>query len=278
MPRKARRESRSRIYHIMMRGVDRQVIFRDDEDRSWFLTAVKQSKMTDHFKLHAFCLMSNHVHLLMEQAEEPLETIFKRIGVSYAIWYNRKYERVGHLFQDRFRSECVETEQYYRAVLRYIIRNPVKAGMVSQPGMYRWSSFLAYEKGSGSITDTQYALDLFGSRDSLLGFLDEAGNDAVMDEEVFDKRLRNELNKETMKRITQCDSASEFQKLDLSLQKEYARKLHQENMTPGQISVLTGMAKSTVYRAVKDFDSIQIPEEQTILLRETEALDFEEIW
>ena len=66
--------------------------------------------------------------------------------------------------------------------------------------------------------------------------------------------------------------------IDLSLQKEYARKLHQENMTPGQISVLTGMAKSTVYRAVKDFDSIQIPEEQTILLRETEALDFEEIW
>lgn len=103
-----------------------------------------------------------------------------------------------------------------------------------------------------------------------------------MDEEVFDRRLRDELNKEKMKHITQCDSALEFQKLDLSLQKEYDRKLHQENMTPGQIAVLTGMAKSTVYRAVRDFDSIQVPEEQTFLLREAEVLDFvmddKEIW
>ena len=266
----------------MMRGINKQVIFQSDADRRHFITILGECKEISGFKLHAFCLMPNHVHLLMEQGEEPLETVFKRIGVTYAAWFNRKYDRVGHLFQDRFRSENVETERYYMTVLRYILYNPVKAGMVSEPGAYRWSSFLAYEKGTGSITDTQYALDVFGSRERLMGYLREAGDEAAMDEEVFDRRLRDELNKETMKRVTQCDSAAEFQKLDLSLQKEYARRLYQENLSTYQIALLTGMAKSTVYRTVKDFRAIRLPEEQTALLREIEipafVVDNEEIW
>lgn len=136
MARTARKLSSSNIYHVMLRGVNRQTIFEEDEDRFRFLNTVSRCREVSGFSLHAFVLMSNHIHLLIETGIEPLDDIFKRIGTSYAMWYNRKYQRAGHLFQDRFRSESVETDQYYMTVLRYILQNPVKAGMVSHPGDY----------------------------------------------------------------------------------------------------------------------------------------------
>ena len=85
------------------------------------MNVVRKSKEVSGFKLYAFCLMTNHVHMLIEAGEEPLEIVFRRIGSSYVKWYNQKYERTGHLFQDRYRSENVETEQYFMTVLRYIL-------------------------------------------------------------------------------------------------------------------------------------------------------------
>ena len=168
MPRTARKTSRSNIYHVMLRGINRQDIFEDDEDRLQFMSILFRCKEISGFRLHAFVLMSNHIHLLLEPAGESLDMVFRRIGTRYAVWYNRKYQRAGHLFQDRFRSENVETEQYYQTVLRYILQNPMKAGMEKRPGSYRWSSYLAYEKGKSLLTDTQYALEIFGSREKLL--------------------------------------------------------------------------------------------------------------
>ena len=94
----------------MLRGINRQSIFEDDEDRFQFMTVLTRYRELSDFRLHAFVLMSNHVHLLIEPAGESLDRIFKRIGTSYAVWFNRKYERAGHLFQDRFRSEAVGTD------------------------------------------------------------------------------------------------------------------------------------------------------------------------
>ena len=134
MARQARKLSRTNIYHVMLRGINRQTIFEDNEDMNYFLSEVKRCKDISDFRLYAFCLMSNHVHLLLET---NLDMIFRRLGSRYAGWYNRKYGRVGHLFQDRYRSENVETEQYFMTVLRYILQNPMKAGMEKQPGSYR---------------------------------------------------------------------------------------------------------------------------------------------
>ena len=278
MPRQARKESVSKIYHIMLRGINRQTIFHDNEDRSFFLTVLKKYKETSGFKLHAFCLMPNHIHLLLETGEEPLETIFKRVGVSYAGWYNKKYERVGHLFQDRFRSEAVDTTRYYMTVLRYILQNPAKAGLEERPGTYRWSSYLAYEKGTGSLTDTEYALELFGSREELIEFVQMPNTDVVLDEEQFDRRLREEYEKEVMLQITGCKSVSEFQQLEKPVQEAFVRELYQAELSTGQISRLTGIPKTTVYRMVKTTN----PEGQGITFRETESFEYkindEEIW
>ena len=88
--------------------------------------------------------MSNHIHLLIREEEESLEQIFKRIGSKYVYWYNVKYQRKGHLFQDRFKSETVENETYFLTVIRYIHQNPVKAGICEKIDDYKYSSFQEY--------------------------------------------------------------------------------------------------------------------------------------
>ena len=281
MARSARKTSISNIYHVMLRGVNRQTIFEDDGDRHYFMTVLKYYKEISGFMLHAFCLMSNHVHLLIEPANEPLDIVFRKLGAKYVSWYNKKYQRVGHLFQDRFRSENVETDQYFMTVLRYIIQNPMKAGLETRPGSYRWSSYLAYEKGLGAVTDTQYAISLFGDRETLTDYLQQSNEDAAMDEADCDRYLRDELAKRIMERITQCSSISDFQKFDLSIQKEFARKMYIENLSMGQISRLTGMSKTTISRAVKKQFPAYPTQENSLVLHDGIDLfrfETEEIW
>jgi REP element-mobilizing transposase RayT len=143
MPRQARVKSKTGIYHVMLKGIDDRDIFLDDDDRSKFLEQLLKSKEKGDFSLLAYCLMDNHVHLLIEENEEIGKSI-KRMAVGYVLWHNYKYGRKGHLFQNRFNSEAVETESYFLTVVRYIHQNPVKAGIVHFPGDYYWSSYQQY--------------------------------------------------------------------------------------------------------------------------------------
>ena len=126
MPRVAREKSKTGIYHIILRAVNRQIIFEEDEDAIKFLETLERYKETSGYEIYAYCLMGNHVHILLKEGKEDLGVTMRRIGASYVYWYNWKYERVGHLFQDRYKSEVVETEKYLLAVLRYIHQNPLK--------------------------------------------------------------------------------------------------------------------------------------------------------
>ena len=105
--------------------------------------------------------MGNYVHLLIEELNEDLAKIMKRMGASYVYWYNLKYKRTGNLFQGRYKSEVVEEEDYLLEVLRYIHQNPIKVGITSDEHSYKWSSYNDYILGTG-ITDTDYVLNLFG--------------------------------------------------------------------------------------------------------------------
>lgn len=129
MPRQARKKSESGIYHIMLRGINQQQIFEDREDYEKFLEILKDCKAICEFKLFAYCLMGNHIHLLIQEGTESLEQVFKRLCGRFVYWYNVKYRRVGHLFQDRFKSEPVDSDDYFFTVQRYIHQNPIKAGL-----------------------------------------------------------------------------------------------------------------------------------------------------
>lgn len=132
MPRSSRVLSESGVYHVMMRGVNRDVLFLDPEDCQRFLLALAKTKEASGCSVLAYCLMGNHVHLLLRTDREPLGVVIKRLGVRYARWFNDKYERVGHVFQGRFRSKPVETDAYLLTVVRYIWGNPVEAGFVDE--------------------------------------------------------------------------------------------------------------------------------------------------
>ena len=163
MPRSAREKSSSGIYHIILRGINRQTIFEDDEDRKRFLYTLKKYKKISGYLIYSYCLMGNHIHLLVKTGPEPLGQVMRRLAGSFVYWYNNKYERIGNLFQDRFISEPVESDPYLLTVSRYIHQNPLKAGLTKRIEDYSWSSYHDYISGNG-ITDADFILYLFDSR------------------------------------------------------------------------------------------------------------------
>ena len=134
MPRHARRRSSSGIYHVILRGANRQEIFHKEEDRIRFLDTLNRYRIKNGVRVLAWCLMDNHVHLLLREQDNNLSDLMKRLGISYASYYNWTYGTNGHLFQDRFKSEVVESYGYLARVVRYIHMNPVKAGLSPKTG------------------------------------------------------------------------------------------------------------------------------------------------
>lgn len=161
MTRKPRKQSPANIYHVTNRGVSRQIIFEDDADRERFLATLRRFMEEFDGELYAWCLMSNHFHLLLHMELEDISLLMKKVGVSYAAYFNGKYDRVGTLFQDRFRSEPIDKDSYLMTVVRYIHQNPVKAG-ISRTCEYRWSSYQEYAHGERKLCSTALVISMFG--------------------------------------------------------------------------------------------------------------------
>ena len=132
MPRQARKESGTGIFHVMMRGINHQNIFEDEEDNYQFINTLDRMRVRyddegnpsgSNCTYYAYCLMSNHFHLLIREREESVGETVKRIASSYVYYYNRKYGRDGHLFKERFKSEPVNDMSYFTMLLRYIHQN-----------------------------------------------------------------------------------------------------------------------------------------------------------
>lgn len=184
MARAPRERSASGIYHVMVRGINKQPIFQMHKDWLRYLKVLEGVQEKAPYTLHAYCLMDNHVHLLLQEEKEPIGDTMKRIGTSYVYWFNKKYSRVGHLFQARFRSEAVEDDSYFLTVLRYIHQNPVRAKIVDRCSAYPWSSYKAYASGnrkSGVLVDTSLGFSVMGGREPLLRFMNTPNDDCCLD-------------------------------------------------------------------------------------------------
>lgn len=160
MPRNLRIKSRTDTYHIMIRGVNKNIIFEKDEDREKLLQILSYYKNKFMIDIYSYCLMDNHVHILLK-SEENLDKFMQCIQTVYALYFNKKYKRVGHLFQDRFKSIPVENDKYLLECIRYIHQNPVKA-KISSIENYKWSSYQEYI-GKANLIDTNNILKLFGN-------------------------------------------------------------------------------------------------------------------
>lgn len=245
MPRQARKKSESGIYHVMLRGINKQQIFEDEEDCEKFLWVLKDTKAVSEYKLFAYCFMGNHIHLLIKPEKEELEQIFKRIGSRYVYWYNWKYKRAGHLFQDRYKSEPVEDETYFLTVLRYIHQNPIKANLCNDIDNYRYSSYQTYLKGiDEDIVDTSFAREIL-TNDELINYFKEPSNDMCLDIST-NERLNDREAKEQIFLVSGCKNSSEFQLLDIEKRNDAIRLLKERGLSIRQISRLTGISFNIV--------------------------------
>lgn len=249
MPRGPRERSGNGIYHVMLRGINRQTIFEVDDDRYRFLATVKEYVDAGKYNFYGYCLMDNHVHLLLQEGDDDISTAIKRLSASYVFWYNRKYERCGHLFQERFKSEVVETDNYFRVVLRYIHQNPIKAKMCKDIADYKWTSYSEYIY-KPIIIDTDLCLNLFSldrtkAIDLFIKYMNENNDDNCLEFEEFfrltDAEVRDKMNKMGV------SNTSELQQYNKGKRDEILIRLkNTKGITLRQLSRITGISKSLI--------------------------------
>ena len=244
LARTARLKSSTDIYHVILRGINRQQIFYEEEDYDYFIGLLERFRDISHYEIYAYCLMGNHIHLLIKVQEEPLERIFRRLGASFVYWYNLKYQRAGHLFQDRFKSEPVEDDRYFLTVLRYILRNPVKAGLCSTPWEYPFSNDRAF------CGENHPSLPCDLSREELSSFIGQDLDDKCMD---ISEAPRHGMTDSSAKHLV----LNEFGRIppvinaeNRGLINEAIRRLYEKGVSIRQISRLTSISKSVVERAL----------------------------
>ena len=163
MARKPRIHVPGGVYHVILRGNSRQDIFFTDPDRDYFYHLLEEGTDRFGYRIHAFCLMTNHVHLLIQVGETPLSKIVHNLTSRYSRLFNKLRGRSGHLFQQRYKAVLVDTDAYLLELARYIHLNPIRSKLVSDPCRYRWSSYPAYMGRTRYLwLTTEWILGMFG--------------------------------------------------------------------------------------------------------------------
>lgn len=166
--RKPRLEIHGGLYHIITRGNNRQLIFGSDDDYSKFLLQLADQKARLPFHLYAYCLMPNHIHLLIERQDDSISRVMQRLLTAYSQYHNRKYRRSGHLLQGRYKAILCQSDQYLAELVRYIHLNPVRARMIRRPQDFPSSSHRAYlGLDQAWLVDIEPALRHFGASKKL---------------------------------------------------------------------------------------------------------------
>ena len=229
----------------MLRGINHQIIFEEREDYERFIKTLARYKTISGYTVYAYCLMSNHIHLLIKEGKENLEQIMKRVAGSYVYWYNWKYKRVGHLFQDRFKSEPVETEEYFLTALRYIHQNPIKAKVSTDISQYEFSSYTEYLQDISIIVDKEFVYSII-NKAKFIEFNLENNDDICLDIEEQNNRINDSEAREIIKQVCGYSNASEIRKLDIAERNKCIKALKDGGLSIRQISRLTGVSKYAV--------------------------------
>jgi len=178
-------------YHVTTRGNERKDVFKSQRDREKFLSYLKSAVIRYDAVIHAYCLLSNHYHILMETPSGNLSQIMQHINGAYTNYFNTKRKRSGHLFQGRFKAILIEADEYATELTRYIHLNPVRAGMVKRPEEHPWSSYRDYvgERIAPEWLKTGFVLGYFGKKTS-----DAGGKYQKFVEDLLDKEYDSPLN------------------------------------------------------------------------------------
>ncbi|MBE0460490.1 MAG: transposase [Candidatus Aminicenantes bacterium] len=288
MSRPLRIEFPGAVYHITARGNERKAIFRNDQDKKSYLELLALVVKRFHWLCHGYCLMGNHYHLLIETLESNLSRGMKQLNGIYTQKFNNKYKRVGHLFQGRYKAILVEKESYLLELSRYIVLNPVRAGIVSQPEEWPWSSYCAIigkvKKPEFLITDwilTQLGSDKIKAIEVYKNFVmsgygidfphKELVGQIILGTKAFVKRVNSYLNKESfdnMLEIPREQQLSLLPQLEEIFQEEGRKGTPRDkiiymvyydyNFTMREIGEYLGLHYTTISRVINRYEKSEI--------------------
>ncbi len=249
MPRSQRRRSEADIYHIIVRGEGRRILFEDDEDRECFLRFLKAALDRYGASIYAWCLMSNHAHMLLKAEFGVMPRLMQSLTSGYASYFNKRHDGVGHVFAGRYKSEAVDTDEYLLTVVRYIHFNPVKGGL-SASCDYRWSSYGHYVSQTGFI-DSAFVLDVCGGLLNFVKFHDVPESKAILvkDNGVAAKsRIDDDEAFEIAEAIVGQGALREVGSLSKGERDEAIAKLRRAGLTVRQVERFTGIGRGIVSR------------------------------
>lgn len=261
MARAARQTSSTGIYHVILRGINQQDIFEEAADKMKFLYIVSDEKNNSQFVLFAYALMNNHVHLLIREGNTTIDKIIRAIGSKYAIWYNMKYMRTGPLFQDRFKSEPVEDEEYLTTAICYIHYNPLRGGLSSTLS-YDFSSYLDYLAAAG-IETTPRPLSRFlvdtsvmhkMGNQAFLEFHDTAKERSILEINALSGHyFTEEMAREILSKHCNIHSVADFQRFSKEQQIEIVLFARNRGVSIRQLNRLTGLSRGMIERWEKKY-------------------------
>ncbi len=258
MPRQARIESPTDYYHIMMRGNNRENIFNKDEQKRFFLDSLKKQEEDQLIDIAAYCVMDNHVHIVVKAEPLGLAKAIKSINIKYAMKFNQQRDRIGHVFQDRYKSEAVKDDKYLLQVIRYVHNNPVKAKMVKSLGDYNWSSYNEYISENTIIKSQQkqFILGYFSNNiNQFIEFHKQKDNNEYLEIKEDKEQYRLDQAQEIIyvyfkeKGLTE---AKQVTKNPVYLEEIIQELLKHSKLSHRQIANLLGISNSTVHKSNLD--------------------------
>lgn len=258
MVRPLRVESETGYYHVMMRGNNKEMIFKEASEKYYFIEQLLHVVKDNKISIVAYCIMDNHVHLLVNSHKESMIQALKWINIKFPGMYNFKYGRVGHVFQDRFRSEVINSDDHLLRVMRYIHNNPVKAKIVSNILNYKWSSYGTYLGREDKIINAKDNELIMAQFSNSMKQFEEFHFENEMDEFLEIKedleRQREERGQEIINKYCQKYKVKQISELSNSksiLEEIIIEFLKKSNLTHRRIGEITGTTRGLVHSISK---------------------------
>lgn len=245
MPRIARGKSESGIFHLVTKGNGGQILFVERSDYLYHLSLLKNLCQEFSVTILAYCLMDNHVHLLIRDSRDNVSTFMRKLDSAYAVYFNKKYQRSGHVFEDRFKSKPIEGENYLLAAFHYILNNPKHAGICCASD-YDWSSYKQYGS-QNSFVDTAVFSDLIGDWYAYADFIAEDREEDVFEYNADRRDDRWALT--VIQKELGIKTGLDLQNWPWDKRTAALRLLKEKGLTQRQIERLTGINRGIIQKA-----------------------------
>ena len=236
--------------HVISRGVGKMIIFEDDMDYKYYIKLMREYSGEMGITVCAYCLMANHVHILLRYAGKELPQFMQKLNSKYAAYFNEKYDRVGHLFQGAYRMENVDEAEYFLTVTRYIIQNPEKAG-ICKAFDYRWSSLYHYDSPENFV-DISIATNMLGGNERFFRFVNTPmGNEDIEYDTMTTYQTAQRIRDMTIRAKDELgvENLSDINKMAKKERDAAIFKMKASGLSIKQIERLTGLGRNIIQRA-----------------------------